>query len=90
MKEENEFEMNEIYDLEGRKKQAKSLMQQFLSSKEKDKKEFDKIMSLDDTLPDIYLYKLKNYDDIKLMVRSFDILGKELLFQFKIEKKIAD
>ena len=88
MKEENQIETNEIYDLEGRKKQAKSLMQIFLSTKEKDKKELDKIMSLDDTLPDIYLYKLKNSDDIKLMERSFDILDKELLFQFKIEKKI--
>ena len=88
MKEENEFETNEIHNLEGRKKQAKSLMQIFLSSKEKDKKQLDKIMSLDDTLPDVYLFKLKNCDNIKLMVRSFDILDKELLFQFKIEKKI--
>ena len=63
-------------------------MQKFLSSKEKGKKELDKIISLDDILSDIYAYKLNNSDVIKLKERSFDVLDEELLFQYKIEKKI--
>ena len=37
---------------------------------------------------DIYAYKLNNSDDIKLKERSLDVLDEELLFQYKIEKKI--
>lgn len=83
----NETEKNEMHDLKNRKKQAKLLMENFLFSKEKDKKTLDKITSLDNTLPDIYQYKLQNSDDIELKERSFDILDKVSLFKYNIKKK---
>ena len=83
----NETEKNEMHDLKNRKKQAKLLMENFLFSKEKDKKTLDKITSLDNTLPDIEQQKLQESDDIKLKERSFDILDKVLLPKYNIKKK---
>ena len=88
MENENKIEEDLVYDLKNRKIQAKVMMKQFLSSKEKDEKILEKIISLDDTLPDIYLYKLlNNSDDIKLKERSYDIVDKSLLIKFNVEKK---
>ena len=88
MENENKIEESLIYDLKNRKIQAKEIMKQFLSSKEKDEKILKKIISLDDTLPDIYLYKLlNNSDDIKLKERSYDIVDKSSLIKFNVEKK---
>ena len=88
MDNESEIEPDSDYDLKRRKNQAKDLMKQFLSSLGKDKKILDNIISLDDTLPDIYHYKLlNNPGDIKLKEISFDIVDKSSLNKFNIEKK---
>ena len=88
MENENKIEKDLVYDLKNRKIQAKVIMEQFLSSKEKDEKILEKIISLDDTLPDIYICKLiNNSDDIKLKERSYDIVDKSSLIKFNVEKK---
>ena len=88
MENENKIEESLMYDLKNRKIQAKVIMEQFLSSKEKDEKILEKIISLDDTLPDIYICKLiNNSDDIKLKERSYDIVDKSSLIKFNVEKK---
>ena len=88
MENENRIEQDLVYDLKNRKIQANALMKQFLSSKEKDEKTLEKIISLDDTLPDIYICKLlNNSDDIKLKERSYDIVDKSSLIKFNVEKK---
>ena len=84
---EDEIETDLVYDLKNRKILATNLMKQFLSSKEKDEKTLEIIMSLDDTLPDIYLFKLNNSVDIKLKERSYDIVDKSSLIKFNVEKK---
>lgn len=88
MKCENESDQNNTYNLKNRKELAKKLMNQFLNSEEKDEKILDKITSLDNTLPGIYVYKLKNSFDAKLKERSYEILDKESLKKFNVDKKI--
>ena len=90
MNSENELDQNQnkTYNLKCRKESAKKLMKQFLDSKEKDEKALDKIISLDNTLPDIYVYKLKNSVDAKLKERSYEIVDKESLKKFNVDKKI--
>lgn len=88
MKCENESDQNNTYNLKNRKELAKKLMNQFLNSEEKDEKILDKIISLDNTLPGIYVYKLKNSFDAKLKERSYEILDKESLKKFNVDKKI--
>ena len=64
-------------------------MEEYLKSKDKKIETLDKIMSLDDTLPEVYIEKLKlKKDDIKLREKSFDVLDKDSLKQFGIKKKI--
>lgn len=64
-------------------------MKKFLESKGTDTETFNKIVYLDNTLPEIYITELKkNPDDIKLKERSYDIVDKDLLNKFNIDKKI--
>ena len=80
---------SDLYDLKKRKIDAKNLMNEYLSSKEKNENILDKIIKLDNTIPEIYLFKLKNSDNTnKLKERSFDMLNKEVLKEFNIKKKI--
>ena len=89
MDSEIESKKNETYDIKLRKSKAKELLDQFIISEKKDEKKLDEIMSLDDTLPDVYIYKLRNSrDDIKLKERSFDLVDKNALKEFGIDKKI--
>ena len=92
MDDESKIEQDSVYDLKNRKIQAKKLMNKFLSSKEKEREKenkiLDEIMSSDDTLPDIYFYKLlNNHNNIKLKEISYDVLDKDLLIKFNMEKK---
>ena len=88
MDNESKIEQDSLYDLKNRKIQAKKLMNEFLSSKEKENKILDEIMTSDDTLPDIYFYKLlNNHNNIKLKEISYDVLDKDLLVNFNMEKK---
>ena len=80
---------SDLYDLKKRKIDAKNLMNEYLSSKEKNENILDKIIKLDNTIPEIYLFRLKNSDNTnKLKERSFDMLNKEVLKEFNIKKKI--
>ena len=80
--EENDYS---CFDLEEKKKAAKILMNKF--NKEKNINILDEAMNLDNTLPDIYYEKLKIIkDDYKLKERSFDILDKNQLKEFNINK----
>ena len=89
MDSEIESKKNETYDIKLRKSKAKELLDQFIISEKKDEKKLDEIMSLDDTLPDVYIYKLRNSrDDIKLKERSLDLVDKNALKEFSIDKKI--
>ena len=64
-------------------------MDEYKSSSEKNENTLEKIKDLDNTIPEYYLYKLqKNNDDIKLKERSFDILKKDELKKFGINKTI--
>ena len=45
-------------------------------------------MLLDNTLPDIYLFKLKTSNDVKLKEKSYDIVDKDILKEFQIRKSI--
>ena len=83
----SEYEYNEKFDLKSRKVVAKTLLNHYINSKERDEKNLEKIKSLDDTLPDIYLYMLKNSNDIKLKERCLDLVDKNLLKDFNIYKK---
>ena len=88
MENQNEIEQNEKYDLRIRKIHAKNLMKKYLFSENKNDEELNEIMHLDDTLPEIYSNKLKTSDDIKLKEKSYDIVDKALLKEFKIEKRL--
>ena len=88
MKYGNELKINKTFDLKAKKEKAKTLLNQYKTSEIKDEKILDEIMSLDDTLPDIYLYKLKNSDDIKLKEKSLDLVDKNSLKELNIEKKL--
>ena len=88
MENQNEIEQNEKYDLRIRKIHAKNLMKKYLFSENKNKEDLNEIMHLDDTLPEIYSNKLKTSDDIKLKEKSYDIVDKALLKEFKIEKRL--
>ena len=89
METKNESESINIYDLKLRKEKAKSLMCEYNTSDDKDDKSLNIIMSYDDTLPDIYFYKLdKNSNDMKLKERSFDLVDKTILKGFNINKKL--
>ena len=85
---ENTIEDINIYDLKQRKRQAKILMKEYISSKEKKENFLDKIMERDNTIPEIYFYKLQTSKVAKLKERSFDILTKDQLKTFKISKAI--
>ena len=88
MKYGNELKKNETFDLKTKKEKAKTLLDKYKTSEIKDEKILDEIMSLDDTLPDIFLYKLKNSDDIKLKEKSLDLVDKNSLKELNIDKKI--
>ena len=88
MKSGNELKKNETFDLKAKKEKVKTLLNQYKTSEIKDEKILDEIMSLDDTLPDIYLYKLKNSDDIKLKEKSLDLVDKNSLKELNIDKKL--
>ena len=88
MENQNEIEQNEKYDLRKRKIHAKNLMKKYLFSENKNEKDLNEIMQLDDTLPEIYSNKLKTSDDIKLKEKSYDIVDKALLKEFKIVKRL--
>ena len=89
MDSEIESKKIETYDIKLRKSKAKELLEQFIISEKKDEKQLDEIMSLDDTLPDVYIYKLRNSrDDIKLKERSLDLVDKNALKEFSIDKKV--
>ena len=82
---ENDFDINA--DLENRKEQANNLMIQY--KKEKNTKLLEDAWKLDNTIPDIYYEKLKiNNNDYKLKGKSFDILDKDKLKDFKIVKSL--
>ena len=88
MKYGNKLKINKTFDLKAKKEKVKTLLNQYKTSEIKDEKILDEIMSLDDTLPDIYLYKLKNSDDIKLKEKSLDLVDKNSLKELNIEKKL--
>ena len=85
---DNNIEQNNIYNLKQRKEQAKSLIQKYLSSEDKNDNILEEVMKLDNTIPELYFYKLKNSDEIKLRQKSYDILNKDLLAKFNIKKNI--
>ena len=79
----------EIYDLKYRKVYAKELLEKFMQSNGTDTESFNKIVLLDNTLPEIYTTELKKHpDDIKLKERSHDIVDKDLLKKYNVGKKI--
>ena len=86
---EDKDEIIPKYDLPLRKTKAKNLINNYLTSKEKNEIILDKALSLDDTLPDIYFQKLKlKQNDHKLIQKSYDLLDKAHLEELKIEKKM--
>lgn len=86
---DNKDEIIKNYDISLKKQIAKKLVNNYLSSNEKNEKILDKALSLDDTLPDIYFEKLKlKKNDNNLIQKSYDLLDKKLLDDLKIEKKM--
>ena len=88
MEKKNKFTQVEKYDLKGRKAHAKQLMEKYLLSEKKDEKDINEIILLDNTLPDIYLFKLQNSNDAKLKEKSYDLVDKDILKEFNIRKNI--
>ena len=80
------FNQSKIYDLAARKIMAKKIVNQYLSSIKKNEELLDKAMSLDDTLPDIYFQKLLLKPENKLKEKSYDIMDKNDLKKFGINK----
>ena len=81
----------ERYDLSGRKAKAKEIMKNY-SSNQKNEELLNKLMELDDTLPQMYYEKLKlnsysKKNNYKLREKSYDILDKEKLKEFGMIKK---
>ena len=88
MDNENKYEQNEKYDLKNRKIKAIKLMEEYKSNN-KNVKYLEHIKLLDNTLPELYLNKLRiSNNDTKLRENSYNIVDKDLLKPFNINKKL--
>ena len=80
------FKQNKIYDLKGRKIEVKKIIKEYLSSEIKNVESLNRAMSLDDTVPEIYYQKLLIKQEAKLKERSYDLLDKEQIKKFNVNK----